>query len=213
MKNATNATNATAILANGMAKSIIAQNAPKNANFVSLRGYANSKGKVANYQIHVGSDYQKLLLHDYNLVVNAKIEDLKLLCNRFGKEMVSEQLSKLTNSLMQKVQPKEVKEKMDTSTMRRSKAQAPDEVIAKGYTVKNGKLYLSGRIVSSEILIEGEPSTRKKRTTTLCKEAIQKHLGFSHTSWVRFSLDLEKFDELNFNKVSLKARLIELIGQ
>ena len=136
---------------------------PTGVSFVSIKGYTNKEGEVADHVFNIGADYGKAKEADIKF-----LQELDLTKGEWKSDMVTmakakaELIKSLTN-------PDEV----------RSQAQADAYThICKGVKVHNetGVLYVYGNRVSKVVHVEGNYPVKNSRPLTVAKDELRKLL-------------------------------------
>jgi len=150
------------------------------SQFISVRGYENSEGEIANFVLNVRTKYETAKQKDI-AYLQALLKEGKL--NALQKQAVEELLEGL-------VKPNE----------NRSKGQTETYESIEGYPmlkrhVVTGDLYLYGQRISKKVTVKGNYKPVNSRLLTIEKNKVRKHL---RTSKLRL-IKLGKEDEMKIN--------------
>lgn len=145
-----------------MAKAAV-DKSPTGVSFVSIKGYTNQQGEVADHVFNIGADYNKAKEADIKF-----LQELDLTKGQWNSDMVTMAQAKadLIKSLT----------KADEV---RSQAQADAYThICKGVKVhnQNGCLYVYGNRVNKVIHKQGEYKSVNSRPLTIAKDELRKLL-------------------------------------
>ena len=145
-----------------MAKAAV-DKSPTGVSFVSIKGYTNQQGEVADHVFNIGADYMKAKEADIKF-----LQELDLTKGQWKSDMVT--MAKAKAELIQSLtKPDET----------RSQAQADAYThICKGVKVHNqsGCLYVYGNRVNKVIHKQGEYKSINSRPLTIAKDELRKLL-------------------------------------
>jgi len=145
-----------------MAKAAV-DKSPTGVSFVSIKGYTNQQGEVADHVFNIGADYMKAKEADIKF-----LQELDLTKGQWKSDMVT--MAKAKAELIQSLtKPDET----------RSQAQADAYThICKGVKVHNdtGVLYVYGNRVKKTVHVEGEYPVKNSRPLTVAKDELRKLL-------------------------------------
>lgn len=153
----------------------------RGTQFISVRGYENSEGEIANFVLNVGSKYE-----------NAKKKDIAKL-----QAILKE--GKFENDL-QKQAVEELLQSMITPNENRSKGQTETYETIEGFPmlkrhIVTRDLYIYGQRISKKVLVKGNYKTVNSRPLTIEKDKVRKDL---RTSKLRL-IKLGKEDQIKVN--------------
>lgn len=145
-----------------MARKAVAKS-PTGVSFVSIKGYTNKEGEVADHVFNIGADYGKAKEADIKF-----LQTLDLTTGTWKSDMVTMALAK-ADLIKDLTSPDKV----------RSQAQADAYThICKGVKVHNdtGVLYVYGNRVNKVVHKEGNYPTKNSRPLTIAKDELRKLL-------------------------------------
>lgn len=153
----------------------------RGSQFISVRGYENSDGEIANFVMNVRTKYETAKQKDI-----ARLQAI-LKEGKFETELQKQAVEELLQSL---IKPNE----------NRSKGQTETYETIEGFPmlkrhVITGDLYLYGQRISKKVLVKGNYKTVNSRPLTIEKNKVRKQL---RTSKLRL-IKLGKEDELQIN--------------
>jgi len=153
----------------------------RGSQFISVRGYENSEGEIANFVLNVRTKYetakQKDIAHLQRILKDGKFE------NDLQKQAIEELLQGL-------IKPNENRSKGQTETYE----SIDGYPMLKRHIITN-ELYIYGQRISKKVLIKGNYKTVNSRPLTIEKDKVRKQL---RTSKLRL-IKLGKEDELQIN--------------
>lgn len=181
-------------------------NGIKGVSFVSVKGYENSKGEIANYKLNFGASFQNAQAKD--------LDDFKKLDivkywndNVINKNVLTLELAKkayvnVYNSLVP------IDNKLYDGTIKiqseQSKAQGNAYTrINKGLKVHNKyeKLYMFGLLVDKQIIVKGNYGEDRRKPLTKFQDLLKKDM---RSKTFRMYI-IEKADVMNLAKTSFNG--------
>jgi len=178
----------------------------KGTSFVGVRNYTNAQGEVSNQTMIAGISYERVLLNDFNSLVENKVEIFKALANKFSAELIEKAYTELFVSLEKRLSSEEVKEVLrreNDATILRSDAQIDAYIhITKGVKLHKdtNQIHVFGLVAKKTVLVPIEYKQTNSRELTLCKNAIQKAANFRQA----------KYRTYIFNKAEVKLQGITI---
>lgn len=153
----------------------------KGSQFVSVRGYENSEGEIANFVLNLGTKYE-----------NAKKKDIARLqaILKEGKFETPLQKEAVESVLEGLVNPNQNRSKGQTETYET----IPGFPMLKRHVVTRD-LYIYGQRINKKVLVKGNYKTVNSKPLTIEKEKVRKGLSTSKLRLIK----LGKEDEIVVN--------------
>lgn len=145
-----------------MAKAAVAKS-PTGVSFVSIKGYSNQQGEVADHVFNIGADYMKAKESDIKF-----LQELDVTKGQWKSDMVT----------MAKAKAELIKSLTNPDEVRSQAQQDAYTHICKGVKVHNetGVLYVYGNRVNKVVHVEGCYPTKNSRPLTVAKDELRKLL-------------------------------------
>jgi hypothetical protein len=148
-----------------MVKQAVAKS-PTGVSFVSIKGYTNQQGEVADHVFNIGADYGKAKEADIKF-----LNDLDITEGKWSSDMVT----------MIKAKAELIKNLISPNEARSQALANAYTHICKGVKVHNetGVLYVYGNRVNKVVHVEGFYTEKNKRALTVAKDELRKLLKTS----------------------------------
>lgn len=145
------------------------------AKFVSINGYENSKGEVANHIINVNVSVENAKVKDLETLKNFPANELNIIADKVGAS--KEDALRAIEEMVASAEKNLSKDKADRTAQSQGQTDAYVS-LGKGLRLNldNMEVYVSGFANSKVILVEGEYKHVNSKPKTLVKKAITKTL-------------------------------------
>lgn len=185
----------------------------KGTTFVGIRAYTNAQGEVSNQTLLVGINFENVLKHDYNALLEKQNEIFETLVkdkdksgNFYTIEFVMQAYQNVLNSLEKRLSDETTKEALRAQgdkTIGASDAQIDAyEHIAKGVkrNLTTGELHIFGLCVKKTVIEPIEYKAVNSRDLTIVQNKIKKLCDFKQ----------DKYKTFKFDSATIKLQGIEL---
>ncbi len=153
----------------------------RGTQFVSVKGYENSEGEIANFVLNLGSKYENAKKKDI-----AKLQAI-LKVGKFETALQKEAVESVLNGLI-------------NPNQNRSKGQTETYETIEGFPmlkrhIATGDLYIYGQRISKKVIVKGNYKTVNSKPLTIEKEKVRKGLSTSKLRLIK----LGKEDQIKVN--------------